>query len=172
MLKLSKREKVLLQLLIVVVIIIIGYSFVFEPIKNIFTSSDDAVATNKQKIEQLDRIYNNYKNLEIKRNHYISSLRHDSENISTLIELWAQNSNITRNIAHSRRNQTNIQDKYIRITTDMKLDGIPIQSLLQFIYEIENSAKLVNVSYLRINKSFKSPALYDVNIKIESYTLQ
>jgi len=54
----------------------------------------------------------------------------------------------------------------------MKLDGVSIQSLLKFIYEIENSNKLVNISYLRINKSFKSPNLYDVNLKIESYTLQ
>jgi len=89
-----------------------------------------------------------------------------------LIEQWAQNSNVAKNIAYSRRNQTNVQNKYIRITTDMKLDGVSIQSLLKFIYEIENSNKLVNISYLRINKSFKSPNLYDVNLKIESYTLQ
>jgi len=172
MIKLSNREKLLLKILIGVIIVIMGYNFILLPLIKIFTSSDSTIISDKQKIEQLDRIYNNYKELETKRNYYMSLLKGESENISTLIEQWAQNSNVAKNIAYSRRNQTNVQNKYIRITTDMKLDGVSIQSLLKFIYEIENSNKLVNISYLRINKSFKSPNLYDVNLKIESYTLQ
>jgi hypothetical protein len=172
MIKLSNREKLLLKILIGTLVLIIGYNFIVMPLKNFFSSSDTVIISDKQKIEQLDRIYNNYKELETKRNQYMSLLRSDSENISTMIEQWAQNSNIARNISYSRRNQTNVQNKYIRITTDMKLDGVSIQSLLRFIYEIENSNKLVNISYLRINKSYKSPNLYDVNLKIESYTLQ
>jgi len=172
MIKLSNREKLLLKILIGTLVLIIGYNFIVMPLKNFFSSSDTVIISDKQKIEQLDRIYNNYKELETKRNQYMSLLKGDSENISTMIEQWAQNSNIAKNIAYSRRNQTNVQNKYIRITTDMKLDGVSIQSLLRFIYEIENSNKLVNISYLRINKSYKSPNLYDVNLKIESYTLQ
>jgi hypothetical protein len=172
MIKLSNREKLLLKILIGTLVLIIGYNFIVMPLKNFFSSSDTVIISDKQKIEQLDRIYNNYKELETKRNQYMSLLKGDSENISTMIEQWAQNSNIARNISYSRRNQTNVQNKYIRITTDMKLDGVSIQSLLRFIYEIENSNKLVNISYLRINKSYKSPNLYDVNLKIESYTLQ
>jgi len=172
MIKLSNREKLLLKILIGTLVLIIGYNFIVMPLKNFFSSSDTVIISDKQKIEQLDRIYNNYKELETKRNQYMSLLKGDSENISTMIEQWAQNSNIARNISYSRRNQTNVQNKYIRITTDMKLEGVSIQSLLRFIYEIENSNKLVNISYLRINKSYKSPNLYDVNLKIESYTLQ
>ncbi len=172
MIKLSNREKLLLKVLIATIIIIMGYNFIFIPLSNYFSSSDSVILSDKQKIEQLDRIYNNYKELETKRNQYLSLLKNDSENISTMIEQWAQSSNIAKNIAYSRRNQTNVQNKYIRITTDMKLDGVSIQSLLRFIYEIENSNKLVNISYIRINKSYKSPNLYDVNLKIESYTLQ
>ncbi len=172
MIKLSNREKLLLKILIATVILITGYNFIFMPLINFFSSSDSIIVNDKQKIEQLDRIYSNFKELETKRNQYMSLLKSDSDNISTLIEQWAQSSNISRNIAYSRRNQTNVQNKYIRITTDMKLEGVSIQSLLRFIYEIENSNKLVNISYLRINKSYKSPNLYDVNLKIESYTLQ
>ncbi|MCX8122963.1 MAG: hypothetical protein N3F66_02210 [Spirochaetes bacterium] len=172
MLKLSNREKLLLKILLSILILIIGYNFIFIPLMKFFSSSDTVIVSDKQKIEQLDRIYNNYKELETKRNQYMSLLKSDSENISTMIEQWAQNSNIAKNIAYSRRNQTNVQNKYIRITTDMKLDGVSIQSLIRFIYEIESSNKLVNISYLRINKSYKSPNLYDVNLKIESYTLQ
>ena len=172
MIKLSNREKLLLKILIGTLVLIIGYNFIVMPLKNFFSSSDTVIISDKQKIEQLDRIYNNYKELDTKRNQYMSLLKGDSENISTMIEQWAQNSNIARNISYSRRNQTNVQNKYIRITTDMKLEGVSIQSLLRFIYEIENSNKLVNISYLRINKSYKSPNLYDVNLKIESYTLQ
>ncbi|HOJ27724.1 MAG TPA: hypothetical protein PL059_01480 [Spirochaetota bacterium] len=172
MIKLSNREKLLLKILIGILILIIGYNFIFTPLINFFSSSDTLIVSDKQKIEQLDRIYSNYKELETKRNQYMSLLKSDSENISSMIEQWAQSSNVAKNIAYSRRNQTNVQNKYIRITTDMKLDAVSIQSLLRFIYEIENSNKLVNISYLRINKSYKSPNLYDVNLKIESFTLQ
>jgi len=86
MLKLSNREKLLLKILIGVIIIVVGYNFIVLPIVKIFTSSDSTIISDKQKIEQLDRIYNNYKELETKRNYYMSLLKGDSENISTLIE--------------------------------------------------------------------------------------
>ncbi len=95
-----------------------------------------------------------------------------NENITSLIEQWAASADITRNIAYTRRTQTNIQNKYIRVTTDVKLEGIPIQKLLRFLYEVENSNTLLKISYLRIYQGLKGSDTYDVNVKIDSFTMQ
>ncbi len=100
MIKLSAREKLLLKVLIVLIFIVVGYNFLYTPLVNLFSSYDSVVLTNRQKVEQLDKIYANYKSLETKRNQYMSLLKSDTENISTLIEQWAQNSNIAKNIAN------------------------------------------------------------------------
>ncbi len=58
MVKLSNREKLLLKILIGVIIVIMGYNFILLPLIKFFTSSDSTIISDKQKIEQLDRIYN------------------------------------------------------------------------------------------------------------------
>ena len=69
------------------------------------------------------------------------------DNLTALVEQWAASAGITRNIDYTRRTQTNIQNKYIMITTDIKI-----------------------ISYLRIQQALKGRDTYDVNLKINNYT--
>ena len=111
-------------------------------------------------------------NISTRIRHEAPLLKSGNDNITSMIEQWSQSTNVARHIAYTRRRQSIIQNKYIRITTDIKLEGVPVQSCLQFIYEIENSNKLLKISYLRINKALKGSSTYDVNMKIDSYTMK
>lgn len=172
MIKVSEREKKLLQVLIIVFSVVIIYYLIVTPLVNFFSKTEQSLESNKEKLIQLDKIYKNYRELEQTYNRYSSLLKSGNDNITSLIEQWSQSTNVARHIAYTRRRQSIIQNKYIRITTDIKLEGVPIQSCLQFIYEIENSNKLLKINYLRINKALKGSNTYDVNMKIDSYTMK
>src|SRR6056297_805099 len=163
MIRVSEREKKLLQVLIIVFSVVIIYYLIVTPLVKFFSKTDESLESNKEQLIQLDKIYKNYRDLEQTYNRYSSLLKSGNDNITSMIEQWSQSTNVARHIAYTRRRQSIIQNKYIRITTDIKLEGVPIQSCLQFIYEIENSNKLLKMSYIRINKALKGSSTYDVN---------
>lgn len=172
MIKLSRREKTLLKILAVLVVILGIYLLVISPFLKFQENSENDLKNNLENLNRIDTIYSEYKDIRNRKTEITSLLNRKDENITSSIEQWANSTGIARNIAYTRRSQSNIQNKFIRITTDVKFEGVPIEKLLRFIYEIENSNKLIKFSYIRIHQGLKGTNKYDVIIKIDSFTAQ
>ena len=54
----------------------------------------------------------------------------------------------------------------------MRFEGVDINSILNFIYKMENSGMLIQISYLRINQTIKGRNTYDVTMTFNSITSQ
>jgi len=102
----------------------------------------------------------------------MSQLNRKDANITALVEQWAASAKVTRNIADTRSTQTNIQNKYVKITTTIKLDSVAIEPLLNFIYHIESSNLLLKINYIRIQEAIKGRNTYDVSLKISNFMTQ
>jgi len=102
----------------------------------------------------------------------MSQLGNKDANINSMIEQWASSAGVSGAIAYTRSTQTTIQNKYTMITTIMKFDGVAIEPLLKFMYEVENSSMLLKISYLRMREAIKGADTYDVELKINTYSLQ
>lgn len=172
MIKLSPRERTLLKLLGVLIGIVVLYFVVVSPFIHFKDKSEDELRNNIDRLNQLDKIYAQYREIKNKKAKMMAFLNRRDENITSLVEQWATSTNIAKNIAYTRRTQSNIQNKFVRITTDIKFEGIPIDKILRFIYEVENSNKMLKVSYLRIQQGLKGTNTYDVVLKIDSFTTQ
>lgn len=172
MIKVSAREKRLIMVLAGIIVAAVIYFMILSPIVQYRQASEARTRDDAQNLAMMDELYEQYRDIRQRRTKYMSMLDSKNENITSLIEQWAASADITRNIAYTRRTQTNIQNKYIRVTTDVKLEGIPIQKLLRFLYEVENSNTLLKISYLRIYQGLKGSDTYDVNVKIDSFTMQ
>lgn len=170
--ELTQREKILLQVLIGIAALVAAYYLIILPLLSFAGDTESEMQANIKNIEKLEKIYNQYRDIQQKKSRYVSMLSKKNENTTSLVEQWATSTGIAKNIAYTRRNQTNIQNKYVRITTDIKIEGIAIQSFLKFLYEIESSDTLMRVNYLRIQQALKGTKMYDINLKIDSYTMQ
>lgn len=170
--QLTQREKILLQVLGGIAVIVLSYYLIILPLMSFAGDTEDEMQTNIKNIEKLEKIYNQYRDIQQKKSRYESMLNKKNENTTSLVEQWATSTGIAKNIAYTRRNQTNIQNKFVRITTDIKIEGVTIQSFLKFLYEVESSNTLMRVNYLRIQQALKGTKKYDVNLKIDSYTMQ
>jgi hypothetical protein len=170
-LSLTKREKLLLQILGGFALVLGIYFLIISPLMSLKSSIDSEYENNAMKLDQLDRIHEEYINIKQKSSLYSSQLQ-NSQGTLTLIEEHAKTHNILKNKVLTQEQPGNVQDKYKKITTDVKFEGIDITSALNFIYSMENCGKLIRVSYLRISQILKGKSTYDVTIKFETLTSQ
>jgi len=166
--RLSKRERYLLFFLAIVAVGAIIYA--------LSSSTDSGTVKTKnaaggpERIRTLERLAEEYRKVRQDKTRIQTLLDNKNENTTTLIQQWAASSNIDKNIGYTRRSQSNIQNKYIRITTELKLEGVAIQQYMKFLNDVENSDELLRVQYIRISKALKGTDTYDVLMKIDSFT--
>ncbi len=172
MIDLSPREKKLLQILGGVVALTFVYFVIITPISNMRRSTEGGVREKIEGIAKIERIYAEYREVKQKKAQYMSQLGNKDANINSMIEQWASNAGVSGFIAYTRNTQTTIQNKYIMVTTIMKFDSVAIEPLLKFLYEVENSPMLLKISYLRMREAIKGANTYDVELKINTYSMQ
>jgi len=169
MITLTQREKLLLRVLIILVSAFAAYRLVLLPLISFAVNTDDEVNKKIEELDRLEKLYKQYREIQEKKSYYTEILNKRNENTTSLIEQWANTTGISKNIAYTRNNQSGIQNKYIRITSDIRIEGVAIQQFLKFLYEVENSDNLIRVNYLKINPALKGTNTYDVNMKIDNF---
>ena len=167
MLNLSSREILLLRILLVLVIITALYYIVFLPVSSLRESIHAEYNTNIEKLSQLDSIYGEYNEVRQIKNRYDQLLQR-SGGITSLIEQKAQENNISQNIAHTRENPGSTHGDYEIRSTEVKFESVDIGSALTFIHEIENTDRLLRITYLRIHEALRGGDTYDVILRIDT----
>ena len=168
MINLTQREMTLLQVLAIVIILAVIY-LIASSLIGYISSTTDELSANIDSISKLDRIHQEYVEIQDKIEAYKGQLS-KSDTITSLIEQWSNSAGIAGNIAYTRRSQSKVQNKYTRVTTNVKLEGVSIEPFLKFLYDVENSGELLNVSYLRINPALKGTSTYDIDLKIDTFS--
>jgi hypothetical protein len=167
---LSSREKLLIYVLSSVAAGALIYTFIVAPLLAPKTDKEGSSAGGPERLRRIERLSEEYKSIRQEKTQITSQLDNKNENTSALIQQWATSNGIEKNIAYTRRSQSTVQNKYIRITTDVKIDGVPFQPLIKFLNDVESSQELIRLQYIRINKALKGTDNYDVQLKIDTFT--
>lgn len=171
MIALSDRERILLRILLVIIGVFLIYFLIIAPLWRLRKESRQSWDQNATRLAELDTLYNEYKDIQDKKSK-INELMRDTRGVSTLIEEYAKNAGILQNKAYNRDATTNMQNKYQKISTEVRFEAVDIRPVMKFLYDMEHSEKYVRISYLRVNQAFKERQTYDVTVKFESYQLQ
>jgi type II secretory pathway component PulM len=171
MIELNKREKRLLQLLAVMGGMLLVYLLVISPILSLRENINKEFESNMSKVNSLDKIYEQYREVKDKISQYNAQLN-NTRGITSLIEENAQSLNIIKNKSYTRDRPTISQGKFKKISADVRFEGVDINSIMNFIYKMENSGMLMKISYLRINQTIKGRNTYDVTITFNSVSSQ
>src|SRR4030042_2134367 len=146
----NKREKRLLQLLALLVGVLLVYFLIISPILSLRESINSEYESNMAKLNTLDKLYEQYRDIRQKISQYNAQLN-NTRGITSLIEKNDQSLTIIKNKTYTRDRPTITQGKYKKISADVRFEGIDINSILNFIYRMENSGMMIQISYLRIN---------------------
>ena len=167
MINLTPREKRLLKILAAVAGCLIFYFAVIYPITELMSSLDREYESNLTKVSDLDKIYEQYNEINQARLRYEGMIKNE-RGITSVIEENAAGTNILKNRIHTMNNPVATQGKYKKISTEVKFEGVDIKSILDFLYRMQNASLLVSVSNLRISQALKGRNVYDVSITFES----
>ncbi|MDR3237161.1 MAG: hypothetical protein LBT84_01525, partial [Spirochaetia bacterium] len=116
-----------------------------------------------------ESIYTQYKGIREKKENYDQLIK-DSGGVAALVEENAGKAGIQNSKVYNRERETNMQNKFKKITAEVKFEGVNIKSALDFIYYMENSGKFIKTSSLRINQAVKERNSYDMTISFDSYS--
>jgi len=172
--KLTDREKILAGVLAVLVVITLLYYLVISPLAGLRATARDRAFNTRARSDELQRIHAEIQTVRAGRAQYDSILADKNDNITTLISQFAATNDISQNLGNTTRSETNLQNKFTRITTDVKLEGAPIQAIIKMISDIENHEKMIIVESFRISavnlgKGQKTQGRYDAQLKINTY---
>lgn len=166
--EISAREKKLLIVLLALIGALIIFYGVINPLLSFQENSDNSAESGVAKINELEEIYRQSREIREKKNVIERRLK-DASGVSSLVEEYAAKNGILTNKVYNRDREMNLQNKIKKIVTEVKFEGVNIKPVFDFIYNMENSNKLITVSSLRISQAVKERSNYDVTINFENF---
>ncbi|MBP7902258.1 MAG: type II secretion system protein M [Spirochaetes bacterium] len=167
--RLTGREKKLLSILFAILLLAISYKLIYEPLSSLRDSLKKRAFDSQSSSEELSKISSEINALRIKKQKYDLILNSNNDNILTVIQQKAEQNNIKDNLANIRSTPSNFQNKFKKVTTDFKIEGAPIQSIIKFIFDIENSGSFIVFESLTISKGLKGTDRYDASCKVNTF---
>lgn len=167
MLNLNNREKKLLLVLAGILFTGFIYYFIISPIIELKKESNDVFNKNRLKIVKIDEIYAEYKDILIEKNK-LNAVASSNVGIGALIDDIASGLNIKSNKVYLKENPGVIQNGFQKMTTEVKFEGIPVKSLLEFINRLESSNTPLKIQSLVIYSGIKERSRYDAVITVVS----
>jgi len=169
MINLSRREKRLLMLLALIIITGVLYFFIIKPVSDFKKQADNSYEKNMARLNKLEELNNDYRDILAEKSR-LNAAAPDGKGIAPLVDEIAGSLNISGNKTYLRENPGVIQNGIQKITTEIKFEGIPISSLLEFINRLENSNSTLKIKNILINSGIKERSRYDAILTVVSLT--
>ncbi|HON17330.1 MAG TPA: type II secretion system protein GspM [Spirochaetota bacterium] len=169
MINLSNREKNLIIVLISVVILGIFYTFIISPVVEFKKNAEQSFVKNISLLNKFEEINNEYK-LVLAEKSRLSSASGMGTGIAGLVDEISKSLNIASNRTSKKEMPGIVQNGLQKITTEIRFEGISIQSALEFINRLENSNMTLKVKNVVINAAIKERSRYDIIITVVSLT--
>ena len=168
MLKLSRREKRLLQILGGLIGALFLYYFLVVPVLNFKSRTEDFNKSSRDKLVRFDELVFQYRETKNEKDRLENAVV-SGTGISTLVDEIAVSLNISGNKVYLRERPGRIQEGIQIITTELKFEGLNIQSLLEFISRLENSNTMLKIKNLTLTAGLKDTNRYDAVITVVSF---
>ena len=167
MLNINDREKKLLLILAALIAALILYFLIISPLINLKKNSDDVYNKNRLKINKLDEIYSEYREILTEKNK-LNTIAAGNAGIGAKVDEIASGLGIIGNKVYLKENPGNIQNNIQKMTTEIKFEGITIKALMEFLSKVESSNTPMKIQNLVIYSGIKERSRYDSVITIVS----
>ena len=170
---LSNREKTLIYGASLLILFFLIYQIVFVPLLSSRREYESEIRLLESRFSELKSIAGKYES-EKEAYAQLKNILNRKKTISVLtyLENISQNAGIRQNIEYIKPRSNETRDGITRVQVEMKIDAIPVQNLLQFLYEIEESRNGLIVSYLRLKPFFKEKGKVDAVVSITDITVE
>jgi hypothetical protein len=170
---LSNREKMLIYGAAFFVLILFIYQLVFVPLLNARREYESEIRLLEARFSELKTVAGRYESEKDAYDKLKRVLdRKKALSVLTYLENISQRAGVRENIEYIRPKGGTSRNGILQSQVEMKIDAIPVQNLLQFLYEIEENRNGLIVSYLRLKPFFKEKGKVDAIVSITDFALE
>ena len=170
---LSNRERILLYGAFVFILLFLIYQILFVPLLN---SRRELVVENnllEARFNELKSIAERYEAEKLTYIQFKEMLDNKkSLSVLTYLENISEMVGIRDSIEYIKPKGNERKEGVVKSGVEIKIDAIPVQKLIEFLYEIEENRSGLIVSYLRLKPFFKEKGKVDVIVGITDITVE
>lgn len=167
MINLSTREKRLIIILASILAAGICYYLIIKPVAEFKKNADSSYEKNLSRINKLEEINNRYRDILAEKSRLNASTP-QGNGLAPIVDEIAGGLKIAGNKAYLRENPGIIQNGIQKITTEIKFEGVKIDSLLEFINRLEKSNETLKIKNIVITSGIKERSRYDAVLTVVS----
>jgi len=172
--KLGRREKLVIIAGGVAVVLLLFYRFGLSPAIERLRMLDRLVAIKERDLHQMKTLRETYlaqKRLMEEVNRSLAQRGQDFAIFSFLEDL-ANKTGIKNNIMYMKPALTTPGELFRESSVEMRLEGIALQQLTRYLYDIERAPQLLRVRRMHIKPRPANPDLLDVTFQVSTFYLQ
>jgi general secretion pathway protein M len=172
--KLGRREKLVIIVGGVAVALLLFYRFGLSPALERLRMLDRLVAIKERDLHQMKGLQETYlaqKRLMEEVNRSLAQRGQDFAIFSFLEEL-ANNTGIKNNIMYMKPALTTPGELFRESSVEMRLEGVALQQLTRYLYDIERAPQLLRVRRMHIKPRPANPDQLDVTFQVSTFYLQ
>jgi general secretion pathway protein M len=172
--KLGGREKLMLIAAGVAVALVLFYRFGLSPAVERLRMLDRLVVMKEREVHEMKALSETYftqKRLMEDVNRSLSQRGQDFAIFSFLEDL-ANKTGIKTNIMYMKPAITTPGELFRESSVEMRLEGIVLQQLTRYLYDIERAPQFLRVRRMAIKPRSANPDLLDVTFQVSTFYLQ
>jgi general secretion pathway protein M len=172
--KLGGREKLMLIAAGVAIALVLFYRFSLSPAVERLRMLDRLVAMKEREVHEMKALSETYftqKRLLEDVNRSLSQRGQDFAIFSFLEDL-ANKTGIKTNIMYMKPAITTPGELFRESSVEMRLEGIVLQQLTRYLYDIERAPQFLRVRRMAIKPRSANPDLLDVTFHVSTFYLQ
>ncbi|MGH8055830.1 MAG: hypothetical protein ACREOH_01140 [Candidatus Entotheonellia bacterium] len=171
--KLGGREKGIIVAGGVAIVLLLFFQFGLSPALARMKTLDRLVAQKERDVQEMLGLRETYlaRKEVIEEVNRSLSRRGQEFAIFSFLEDLANKSGVKGNIMYMKPALSTSGELYRESSVEMKLEGITLQALIQYLYEIERAPQLLRVRRLHIKPRSANPDMLDVTFQVSTFYL-
>jgi general secretion pathway protein M len=172
--KLGRREKLAIVVGGVAVALLLFYRFGLGPALERLHTLDRLVAQKEREVHEMKTLRDTYlaqKNLMEEVNRSLAQRGQEFAFFSFLEDL-ANKAGVKNNIVYMKPALSTAGELYRESSVEMRLEGIGLQQLIRYLYDIERAPQLLRVRRMAIKPRTANADLLDVTFQVSTFYLQ
>lgn len=170
--RLSNRELAFISIGGIAALVMGVWLLVIEPVGENLDLLDRQLGYQVGRLDEISQLSDSFKRLEgqitkteqrLKRSKDFSILSH--------LEGEAKKGKVKRHIVQMKPQSGQSTKFYKESMVEIKMEKVPLDQLVRYLYKVENSPELLRIKQLRIKPRFDNKNLMDARFKVSAYEL-
>ncbi len=168
--RLSSREYYFIGIGSFALLAVLFYVAVYEPVERRINLMTRQVDSQNRRYEELNRLYRGYAPLRDSLDNIKGRLKRSKDfSILSNLENTASRLMVRDRITQMKPKQGQATRYYKESLVEIKMEKVNLQTLVNYLYAVDNSPELLRVKDLKIRPRFDNPNLVDAIFEVSAY---